>query len=150
MVTRKQIGQINLLKYRLLVPAIVAIFVFSSNLTSLAQTKIIDHVETMPTFPGGYQALYKYVEENLQYSKELAESCLQGRTIVRFVIAVDGSIEDIKVLRALYPSCDEEVVRIIQTMPKWIPAQQQKGTLVASTFTISITFKLQDKSKKFK
>ena len=85
-------------------------------------------VEKMPEFPGGQQALFKYLNENVMYPEIARENGIQGRVICQFVVNKDGSISDIEVVRSGGdPSLDKEAIRVIKSMPKWKPGMQ-KGT----------------------
>ncbi len=96
----------------------------------------------MPQFPGGEQALFKFLNENIKYPVIAQENGIQGRVICQFVVNTDGSIVDIQVVRGVDPSLDKEAVRVIQSMPKWIPGKQ-RGKPVRVRFTLPINFKLQ-------
>lgn len=98
-------------------------------------------VEQMPQFPGGEEELLKFISENLKYPYVASESGIQGRVIVRFVVSVTGEVTNIEIMRGLDPSCDREAIRVIKTMPKWIPGKQN-GKNVPVYFTIPILFKL--------
>jgi protein TonB len=77
-------------------------------------------VESMPEFPGGQQALFKYLSDNIKYPVIAQENGIQGRVICQFTVNKDGSIVDIEVVRSGGdPSLDKEAVRVIKTMPKW-------------------------------
>ena len=100
-------------------------------------------VESMPEFPGGQQALFKYINENVKYPVIAQENGIQGRVICQFVVNKDGSIVDIEVVRSGGdPSLDKEAVRVIKSMPKWKPGKQ-RGKPVRVKFTVPINFKLQ-------
>lgn len=101
-----------------------------------------DVVEQMPSFPGGTQALFEYLKENVTYPEECEETCVQGRVAVSFVVEKDGSITEAKVVKSVYPSLDEEALRVVNSMPKWRPGKQN-GNSVRTKYTIPITFKLQ-------
>ena len=99
-------------------------------------------VEQMPTFPGGTTELMKYIGEHLKYPPIAAENGTQGKVICRFVIGKDGQVRDVTIARSLDPYCDKEAIRVIKSMPKWIPGKQN-GKAVAVNFTVPIVFKLQ-------
>ena len=101
-----------------------------------------DVVEQMPSFPGGTQALFEYLKENVTYPEECEETCVQGRVVVSFVVERDGSITEAKVVKSVYPSLDEEALRVVNSMPKWRPGKQN-GNSVRTKYTIPINFKLQ-------
>ena len=100
-----------------------------------------DAVEQMPTFPGGEAELMKFIRENLKYPLSAQKEGIQGRVILRFVVSKTGSIENITILRSLDPACDEEAIRLIKSMPRWIPGKQN-GNAVPVYFTLPVVFKL--------
>lgn len=100
-------------------------------------------VESMPEFPGGQQALFKYLNENVKYPVIAQENGIQGRVICQFVVNKDGSIVDVEVVRSGGdPSLDKEAVRVIKSMPKWKPGKQ-RGKPVRVKYTVPVNFKLQ-------
>lgn len=104
-------------------------------------------VETMPEFPGGQQALFKYLSENVKYPVIAQKNGIQGRVICQFVVNKDGSIVEVEVVRSGGdPSLDKEAVRVIKSMPKWKPGQQ-RGKPLRVKYTVPINFKLQSMEK---
>ena len=100
-------------------------------------------VETMPEFPGGQQALFKYLSENVKYPVIPQENGIQGRVICQFVVNKDGSIVDVEVVRSGGDaSLDKEAVRVIKSMPKWKPGKQ-RGKAVRVKYTVPVNFRLQ-------
>lgn len=100
-------------------------------------------VETMPEFPGGQQALFKYLSENVKYPVIAQENGIQGRVICQFVVNKDGAIVDVEVVRSGGdPSLDKEAIRVIKSMPKWKPGKQ-RGKAVRVKYTVPVNFRLQ-------
>ena len=100
-------------------------------------------VETMPEFPGGPQALFKYLSENVKYPVIAQENGIQGRVVCQFVVNKDGAIVDVEVVRSGGDaSLDKEAVRVIKSMPKWNPGKQ-RGKAVRVKYTVPVNFKLQ-------
>jgi protein TonB len=99
-------------------------------------------VESMPSFPGGDAALFKYLGDNIKYPVIAQESGIQGRVICQFVVNRDGSIVDIEVVRSVDKSLDAEAVRVISKMPKWTPGKQ-RGKTVRVKYTLPVNFRLQ-------
>lgn len=98
-------------------------------------------VEKQAEFPGGIQALMHWLSMNIRYPESAQQGNIQGRVIVKFVVNADGSISDPTVLKGVETSLDNEAVRVVRAMPKWLPAENQ-GQKVASYFNIPISFKL--------
>ena len=99
-------------------------------------------VEQMPQFPGGQQALFKFLSENVKYPAVARANKIQGRVVCQFTVNKDGSISDVVVTQSGGdPSLDKEAVRVLKSMPNWIPGKQQ-GKLVRVRYTAPITFKL--------
>ena len=100
-------------------------------------------VEKMPEFPGGQQALFKYLSENVKYPVIAQENGIQGRVICQFVVNKDGAIVDVEVVRSGGdPSLDKEAIRVIKSMPNWKPGKQ-RGKPVRVKYTVPVNFKLQ-------
>ena len=99
-------------------------------------------VESMPGFPGGDAALFKYLSDNIKYPVIAQESGIQGRVICQFVVNRDGSIVDIEVVRGVDRSLDAEAMRVIAGMPKWSPGKQ-RGKAVRVKYTLPVNFRLQ-------
>ena len=109
--------------------------------------KPFDVVEQMPQFPGGPAALMEFLSKNVKYPQEAYKNGIQGRVIVTFVINKDGSISDAKVVKSVDPQLDEEALRVVHSMPNWIPGRQN-GEPVNVKYTVPITFKLQGNESK--
>lgn len=99
-------------------------------------------VEQMPQFPGGPAELLKYIAKNLKYPVIAQENGIQGKVILRFVVNAQGHVENVKVLRSLDPYCDKEAIRVVKSLPQWIPGKQN-GRNVPVYYTCPIVFKLQ-------
>ena len=109
----------------------------------VVEDEIFVIVEENPQFPdGGTAGLLQYLGKNIKYPTIPQENGTQGRVTVQFVVNKDGSIVDVKVIRGVDPYLDKEAVRVISTMPKWIPGKQ-RGVPVRCKFTVPVTFKLQ-------
>lgn len=102
---------------------------------------ILDFVEVMPQFPGGNTELMKFIKDNLQYPVVDQEIGRQGRVIIRFVVTETGNIEQATVQSGVSVSCDREAIRVVKSMPKWIPGKQN-GKAVSVYFTLPILYRL--------
>lgn len=99
-------------------------------------------LDVAPEFPGGSEALYRYLAENIQYPKQAKDKGIEGRVVVQFTITTDGSIANVEVARGIGSGCDEEALRVVKAMPKWKPAIKD-GKPVAGQYNLPINFKLQ-------
>jgi TonB family protein len=119
---------------------------------AVTQEKPIDKevftvVETMPAYPGGEKALYKFMRENVKYPEEAKLKNIQGRVFVSFIVETDGSVSNVQVLRGIGGGCDEEGVRVVSSMPKWTPGKQ-RGKAVRVQYNLPIKFALESKTEK--
>ena len=108
----------------------------------LQEEEVFLSVEENPEFPGGPAKLLEYVQKNLKYPMMARESDIQGKVFVGFVVEKDGSVSNVKVLRGIGGGCDEEAVRVVQSLPKFKPGKQ-RGNPVRVAYTLPIVFKLQ-------
>ena len=106
------------------------------------ETKPYTAVEQMPEYPGGNVALLKFISANLKYPVIAAENGIQGTVAIRFVVSATGEVTDVEILRSLDPSCDREAVRVIKSLPKWMPGKQN-GRAVPVYFTVPVRFRLE-------
>ena len=103
-----------------------------------------DPIQQMPMFPGGQRALMNYLAENVHYTDEMAEICAQGRVIVTFIVEIDGSITEAKVVKSVHPLLDEEALRVVKAMPKWTPGAIN-GKLMRNRYTMPVIFRPDEK-----
>jgi len=106
------------------------------------ETKVFDVVEQMPSFPGGPSALMQFLSSNIKYPVVAEENGVQGRVVCTFVVEKDGSITDVRVIKSVDPSLDKEAMRVVKSMPRWIPGKQN-GSAVRVKYTVPVTFRLQ-------
>lgn len=97
--------------------------------------------EQFPDFPGGAQAMMKFIADSLRYPSQ--EANVQGRVVLRFLVKADGAIDSISVLRGIHPDFDKEAVRIVKSMPRWIPGKR-KGLDFGCWYTLPIIFRIKD------
>ncbi|MGZ5242784.1 MAG: energy transducer TonB [Bacteroidia bacterium] len=102
---------------------------------------IYEFTEVRPMFAGGHDKYDDFIKNNLNYPKALKKNKIQGTTYVDIIINKDGSISNAKVRRDIGGGSAEEAIRLINSMPKWIPAMQN-GRAVAFKMTIPIRFRL--------
>ncbi|PLK43525.1 energy transducer TonB [Emticicia sp. TH156] len=100
------------------------------------------HVEVQPSFVGGSGEMYKFLGKTLKYPSAAQRSGVEGKVFLSFIVERDGSITDVKVAKSVGFGCDEEAIRAVKLMPKWIPGKQN-GRNVRVNYTIPVIFKLE-------
>ena len=121
------------------------ITVESSDPKKVFTGKVYDLVDEMPSFPGGLEELYKWIDSNVQYPAVAWENGIEGRVIVKFIVEKDGSLSDSTVIRSVHPIGDREALRLVGQMPKWNPGKRA-GIPVRVRCGLPIKFK-QGESK---
>lgn len=97
-------------------------------------------------FPGGNEFLKSFLKKNVYYPQEAIEKGIEGRVVVSFVVDKHGHISNVEVVQSADPLLDAEAVRVVQSMPKWIPAEMD-GKAVRSIFFLPVNFSLSNESE---
>lgn len=108
----------------------------------VAEEPIFTVVESEPEFPGGMEALYKYLAQNIKYPQLARENGITGKVYVTFVVEKDGSIANPRILRDIGGGCGAEAIRVVKAMPKWSPGKQ-RGKAVRVQFNLPVNFNLK-------
>ena len=103
-------------------------------------------VDKMPVFPGGEHELLSYIGHHLKYPVEAQQKGIQGRILVKFIVSKSGKVENAQIVRGLDPSIDNEGLRVVNTLPDFIPGEM-KGEKVPVYYVLPITFKLTSTPK---
>ena len=100
-------------------------------------------VEEKPLFNGGdANEFSKWVNSNLKYPSIAQANGVEGRVTLQFTVNPDGSVSNVKVLRGVDSSLDNEAVRVVSMSPKWTPGRQ-RDRAVKVTYTFPVIFKLR-------
>ena len=100
--------------------------------------KVFDIVDVNPHFPGGNGAMLDWLSKNIHYTSGCAS--IHGRVVVSFFVEPDGSLSDIELVQKVDPELDNEVLRVVKAMPKWIPVVHN-GKAIRAKYTLPITFR---------
>ena len=114
----------------------------AANETPAQDHKVYETVEQMPEFPGGMEAMIDFLSKNVNYPEIAAKNQIQGKVFVQFVVDKTGQIGDVKVVRPVNDELDAEAIRVVKSMPNFIPGRQD-GKAVSVYYTLPIIFKLQ-------
>jgi TonB family protein len=112
-----------------------------SNLTT-STGEVFTVVEQNPEFPGGITALGQYLQKTIRYPADAHRYVIQGDVLVEFTITTDGTIDNAFIQKGIGGGCNEEALRVVRQMPRWVPGKQN-GTPVATQFVLPIKFELE-------
>lgn len=109
--------------------------------TSFAQSNDVAfvYVDKMPEFPGGQVAMVKYLSKNIKYPSQSKKDKIKGKVVVSFIIDKQGKVTQAKIVKSLNDECDQEALRVINTMPNWIVGEKD-GKRVDVLFSLPINF----------
>ncbi len=105
------------------------------------EDEVFEVVEQMPMFPGGDEALLKYLGKNIKYTRMAQDRGVQGTCVIEFVVNKDGSVVDPVVIRKLDPDLDNNALDVVKKMPKWTPGLQ-RGKPVRVKYRLPVAFRL--------
>lgn len=143
MLTRNTSSPIQACKYGLILPALVLFMVFTHPNISSAQQNVDNNNEnihspiaqTDPTYPGGFDALFQYMANHLQYPESARKANAEGTVVISFVVNTKGNVENAVVKEKVHPDIDAEALRLISSTT-WIPGD------INAELCIPIKFKL--------
>lgn len=98
--------------------------------------------EVLPEFPGGDSALIHFLATNTNYPVLERDNDIQGRVVVGFVVAENGAITDVRILRSISPGLDQEAVRVVKLLPSFKPGTRL-GQPVKVQYNLPVGFKLE-------
>lgn len=127
----------RILKYSILFLS----FCYSINLSAqevISSDEIISDRQDAQ-YPGGFSALENYIKNNVYYPEEALKHKTKGNVYVQFYIEKDGSVNEVRIVRNLSTYCDIEAVKVVSSLPKWIPAKKGDST-VRETITVKVSF----------
>lgn len=99
--------------------------------------------DSAPSYPGGQTAMEEYIKTNMKYPATAIDNGIEGDVGVSFTVKADGTIGAIKIVRMVDPDLEQEAIRLVKTMPKWVPAEKE-GAAVDAPATIAVPFSLPD------
>ena len=115
---------------------------FAASAQDTEKGKVYSEVEVMPQYPGGQEALFKFISENVTYPQNAHKNNIEGKVFVQFIVDKKGAVTNAKVVRGVDPDLDKEALRVINLMEKWTPGKN-KGKTVKVKYTIPINFALK-------
>jgi TonB family protein len=104
--------------------------------------KIFTVVEQAPSYPGGVDKFYQFLQHNIKYPAAAREKKVEGKVFITFVVEKNGSLSNLKIVRDIGSGCGAEAIRVMKLSPKWI-AGVQNGHKVRVQYTLPISFTLK-------
>lgn len=106
-----------------------------------ATPDLVDVASVMPEYPGGEAAMMRYITSNIDYPDDAKAIDIQGRVVVGFIVDENGNVNDVRVVRGLNRSLDEESIRVVRKLKRFKPGSQN-GRPVRVRFTLPIMYRL--------
>ncbi len=145
MLKRSPSSKTALVKYLLAAPFVLSMAFVTSDGRSATPVRMernaINEPEQQPEFPGGMEALMKYMGANLKYPKAAAANGEEGTVYVAYMVKADGSVSDVAVARGVSAELDAEAVRVVKAMPRWTPGSKD-GKPANVKMTLPVKFQL--------
>lgn len=98
--------------------------------------------EDKPSFPGGEEALKKYIAEKTVYPEIAKENGIEGIVVIGFIVMADGSLNEFKIIKFVDPDLENEALLVVKGMPAWIPAEKD-GTPIEAPSKVEVPFLLE-------
>ncbi|MFN8267402.1 MAG: energy transducer TonB [Chitinophagales bacterium] len=105
---------------------------------------------TKPQFTGGDKALVDFINNTMRYPDEAQKQRWEGKALIAFTVNEDGTLANVRALKSSsFIVLDNEALRIVKMMPKWIPATEN-GVNKKEMVVLPIVFDLSRKDILFK
>lgn len=111
------------------------IFELENATIDTVRTFDISEVDELPQYVGGFKQMWDFLYKNLQIPKSMGKICVEGKVYIGFIVEKDGTLTNIRVIKSIFEVLDNEALRVVKLMPKWIPAKI-KGNPVRTQFYI--------------
>lgn len=121
---------------------------------NIGDAELFKVVEEMPRFPGcednnkncADKKMLEFIYQNLRYPALARENGVEGTVVVSFIVEKNGKITEPKIVREIGGGCGDEVMRVVNLMPTWIPGKQ-RGEVVRVQYNLPVRFKLESEEK---
>ncbi len=112
---------------------------YTGTAQNIQEQQVYIQVDKMPQFKEGQVDLVKYLSKNIHYPDQAKKDTVKGNVVVEFIVTADGKVDNVKIKQGLNTPCDQEALRVIKSMPKWIPGEKD-GKKVAVLMNLPINF----------
>ncbi|HNG90289.1 MAG TPA: M56 family metallopeptidase, partial [Saprospiraceae bacterium] len=148
MLMKQHSAPVRALKYVLVLPLLAFFVLLFQQVPALAQTSPetpteLPDLDVMPSFPGGEQAMMKYLASSIKYPAAARKAKAQGTVLLSLVIEKDGSVSNVQSIKeGLHQDLVDEAIQVVKSMPKWTPGSKA-GQVVRVKYTLPIKYKLE-------
>lgn len=118
-----------------------SLFDVEGNYNDQGNETILRSAERMPRFPAGEDSLMNYIKNHIRHPAMADKNNNQSKVILQFVVEKDGTVGEVKVARSVDKNLDDEAIRVVKSLPKFIPGRQN-GKVVRVWYTLPVDFKL--------
>jgi TonB family protein len=108
-----------------------------------SQLSIAQSVKPYPTYPGGEDAMTKFLQTNIRYPQSAIDKKVEGKIRVTFIVEYDGRVSQVLVWEGLSIPLNEEAARVVRSMPRWNMGYKD-GKRVRGKYSIWLDFKMPD------
>ncbi|QGY45003.1 TonB family protein [Maribellus comscasis] len=102
--------------------------------------EVFYNIDETPQFPGGEDALKKYISHSIKYPETALQKGIEGNVYITFIVTKDGKVTDPKVTKGIAPTLNNEALRVVNNLPEWKPGKKD-GKNVDSYYTVPVEFK---------
>ena len=104
-------------------------------------------VDSIAIFRRGEYEMYNFIFKNIKYPQDARKNVIEGKVYSSFIVEKDGRISDKKIIKGVYKSLDNEVLKMLSIMPnEWKPAYKN-GYPVRMQFILPVNFTLDESAK---
>lgn len=122
-------------------PPPVAIVTNPTGKITTIDKSIVEFPDEEAEYKGGVNALQKFIINEIKYPAQAINENIVGKVYLRFVVQKNGKVKNVQVVKGAHPLLDQEAIRLIEAMPKWIPAKKD-GKKVSSMCLLPLNFTL--------
>jgi len=99
-------------------------------------------VDEFPVYPGSSTAMYKFINQTITYPEASKKKKIQGRVVVGFILTKECKVTDARIITGIAPDCDQEALRVVNSLPQFEKPALVKGRPVAYHFTLPVHYTL--------
>ena len=96
-------------------------------------------IDRYAMYPDGRKGMLKHIGKNVKYPEDAYNRGIQGKVELEFIVEKDGSVQEVRVIKSVGPELDQEAIRVIKKMNKWVPGYVEEQP-IRLRYTVSVNF----------